>query len=89
MIFLAPLEYTRCIGGYLTKGGYKDCNLLKKASKEPILSIPEIAGPIELNDSHNFLLLLSGGLCKTLYQLYGTDTVRANKEIVNLTVTQV
>lgn len=84
---LQSLPSTRCIGNYLGKGGYKDSELLSQSTGEPISSIPEIIGPISL-DSVRFLLLLSGGLCKVLSQLFSNDLTIVNKELVQICVQQ-
>lgn len=79
---------TRCIGYYMGKGGYRDSEVLSQATKEPILSEPDVIGPIQLDDQCRFLLLLSSGLCKVLTQLFSEDLNVANKEIVSLVVQQ-
>jgi TAK1-binding protein 1 len=83
---LKELPTTRCIGNYLGKGGYKDSELLSQSYAEPISSNPEIVGPIALDDSVRFLILLSGGLCKVLSQLYSNDLKRVNTVIVQICV---
>jgi TAK1-binding protein 1 len=85
---LHSLPSTKCIGNYMGKGGYKDSELLSQSSSEPISSTPEIIGPILLDDSVRFLLLLSGGLCKVLSQLFSNDLTIVNKELVQICVQQ-
>lgn len=85
---IQSLATTRCIGNYMGKGGYKDSELLSQATGEPISSNPEIIGPIVLDDSVRFLLLLSGGLCKVLSQLFSNDLTIVNKELVSICVQQ-
>lgn len=85
---LQTLPTTRCIGNYLGKGGYKDSELLSQSTGEPILSHPEIIGPVALDGSVRFLLLLSGGLCKVLTQLFSHDLNIVNKELVQICVQQ-
>lgn len=80
---------TRCIGNYIGKSGYKDCSFLSSATSEPITSQPEIVGAIPINDSCRFLLLMSGGLCRSLHDVYSSDTNQVNKEIIQMTVEQV
>lgn len=82
------LESTRCIGNYMGKTGYKDCNYLYGATSEPILSEPEIVGGIPIDDSCRFLLLLSSGMCQTLEEIFADDTPQINKEVIQLTVKQ-
>lgn len=79
---------TRCIGNYLGKGGYKDSESLSQSFDEPILSEPEVVGPIVLDDSCRFLLLLSGGLCKALSELFSHDLNIVNKELVQICIAQ-
>lgn len=92
----APCYTTRCIGAYAAKAGYRDCTYLSAATAEPITSEPEIVGAIPLDDSCRFLLLMSSGLCRSLYDIVADptagvddlagDTVATNKEIVQLAV---
>lgn len=79
---------TRCIGNYMGKGGYKDSEFLSQSFAEPISSTPEIIGPITIDQSARFLLLLSGGLCKVLMQLFSEDLNIVNKELVSIVVQQ-
>lgn len=79
---------TRCIGNYLGKSGYRDSEVFSQANGEPILSQPEIIGPVSLDDQCRFLLMLSGGLCKVLTQLFCDDLTVVNKEIVSIVVEQ-
>lgn len=39
------------------KGGYKEVENLKDATDEPVLSVPEIQGPLKIDASHLFLLV--------------------------------
>lgn len=77
---------TRCIGNYLGKSGYKDCEILSESISEPILSDPEIVGSITLDDSCRFLIFLSAGLCQTLIDLYSPDLNIANKELIQIVI---
>lgn len=86
MNLIPALPSTRCIGNYLGKNGYKDCDLLSASSAEPISSEPEIIGPIAIDSSCRFMLLLSGGLCKALHQLFSQDLNIVNKELVQICV---
>ena len=82
------ISTTRCIGNYMGKGGYKDSEFLSQAFAEPISSTPEVIGPISIDSSVRFLLLLSGGLCKVLTQLFSEDLTIVNKELVSIVVEQ-
>ena len=39
------------------KGGFKEVDLLSRATDEPVLSTPEIHGPLKIDSSHLFLLV--------------------------------
>ena len=39
------------------KGGFKEVDLLSRAADEPVLSTPEIHGPLKIDSSHLFLLV--------------------------------
>lgn len=84
----SPNFSTRAIGSYFYKAGYKDCDLLSSAISEPVIAQPEIVGPIPLDDSCRFLLLMSSGLCKTLSDVFANDRNLVNKEIVQMAVEQ-
>lgn len=61
-----PLPYTRCIGNYSLKGGYKESTLLGEAREEPVIAEPEICGGIPVDDGYLFLMLMSEGLHRSL-----------------------
>lgn len=82
------ISTTRCIGNYMGKGGYKDSQFLSQAFAEPLISTPEVIGPITIDTSARFLLLLSGGLCKVLTQLFSEDLTVVNKELCSIVVEQ-
>lgn len=54
---------------------------------ETILSRLEIVGPIPLNETHRFLVLMSFGLCKTLDKVYN-DENNINRELIQAIVQQ-
>lgn len=83
-----PFHSTRCIGCYIGKSGYKDSSYLSGAASEPILSQPEIVGPITVDASCRFLVLMSGGLCKTMCDIYTNELSVVNREIVQFIVEQ-
>ncbi|XP_063237852.1 TGF-beta-activated kinase 1 and MAP3K7-binding protein 1-like [Bacillus rossius redtenbacheri] len=85
---LGNQENTRCLGNYLVKGGYKEVGELRAATSEPVIAEPEIHGGIQLDDSCRFLLLMSGGLHKSLQEATGRPTAQLNKEIAHMTVEQ-
>lgn len=82
------ISTTRCIGNFSGKGGFKDSEFYSQCFAEPISSTPEIIGPIAIDQSARFLLLLSGGLCKVLTQLFSEDLNIVNKELVSIVVQQ-
>lgn len=83
---LAPFATTRCIGSYAGKGGYKDCAFLSDAVSEPITAQPEIVGAIPMDESCRFIILMSGGLCSTLHDIFDGPPSQVNKEIVQMLV---
>lgn len=83
----SPFISTRCIGCYSGKSGYKDSSYLSGASSEPIISQPEIVGPISLDESCEFLVLMSGGLCRALQDIYPKEVV--NRELIDIIYQQV
>ncbi|KAK5644909.1 hypothetical protein RI129_006209 [Pyrocoelia pectoralis] len=83
---LGNQENTRCLGNYLIKGGYKEFDDLKVATQEPVIAEPEIIGGIPLDESCQFLLLMSAGLYKSIEEATRTDQV--NKYIAQLVVEQ-
>lgn len=86
---IAPFHSTRCTGCYIGKAGFKDSSYLSGATSEPVISQPEIVGPIAMDESCRFLVLMSGGLCKTLHDIYSNESNIVNKEIVKIIVEQV
>lgn len=85
---LSPFQSTRCVGCYSGKAGYKDNSHMSGASSEPVISQPEIIGPIPLDDSCRFLVLLSGGLRRILHEIYPNEAHVVNREIVKMIVEQ-
>lgn len=77
---------TRCIGNYMGKGGYKDSTFLSAAISEPIITVPEIVGPIEINDSTRFLILMSKGLCRALADIFELESSLVNQKCIQITV---
>ncbi|XP_031618060.1 TGF-beta-activated kinase 1 and MAP3K7-binding protein 1-like [Contarinia nasturtii] len=49
---------------------------------ESILSRLEIVGPIPLDDSHRFLVMMSSGLCKALQEVHNHEEQNVNRELV-------
>lgn len=84
----SPFQSTRCIGCYSGKAGYKDNSHMSGASSEPVVSQPEIIGPIPLDDSCRFLVLLSGGLRRILHDIYPNEAHAVNRELVQMIVEQ-
>uniref|UniRef100_A0A182LXR7 TGF-beta-activated kinase 1 and MAP3K7-binding protein 1 n=1 Tax=Anopheles culicifacies TaxID=139723 RepID=A0A182LXR7_9DIPT len=79
-----PLYSTRCIGNYLGKAGYKDCNFLSSATAEPVIFEPEIVGGIQISPACRFLVLMSSGLCRALHDIYPGDVSTGNRELVRM-----
>lgn len=49
--FLGNQASTRCLGNYLVKGLYRAFPDLRNATSEPVIAIPEVHGPVKLDDS--------------------------------------
>ncbi|XP_049538137.1 TGF-beta-activated kinase 1 and MAP3K7-binding protein 1-like [Anopheles darlingi] len=79
-----PLYSTRCIGNYLGKAGYKDCNFLSSASTEPVIFEPEIVGGLQITSACRFLVLMSSGLCRALHDIFPGDMSTGNRELVRM-----
>ena len=79
-----PLYSTRCIGNYLGKAGYKDCNFLSSATAEPVIFEPEIVGGIQITPACRFLVLMSSGLCRALHEIFPGDASTGNRELVRM-----
>lgn len=84
---LGNQENTRCLGNYLVKGGYKEFDDLNMATQEPIIAEPDIHGGITIDETCQFLLLMSAGLYKSVEEATRTDQV--NKYIAQCVVEQV
>ncbi|XP_013386022.1 TGF-beta-activated kinase 1 and MAP3K7-binding protein 1 [Lingula anatina] len=69
--------YTRCIGDYSVKGGYKDIEILSPAVSEPVITEPEVCS-IQLDESCSFLILMTDGVYNTLVDATGTQHVNAD-----------
>lgn len=81
-------ESTRCIGCYAGKAGYKDSLYLSGATSEPVDSQPEIIGPIALDESCRFLVIMSTGLCKAMHEIYPGKPNDINRSLVQLIIEQ-
>lgn len=80
-------NFTRCIGDYLLKGGYKDNELLKTATSEPIIAKADVYGGISLKDIKNgFLVLMSDAVYKSYQQAAGKRDV--NDDIAHIVANQ-
>ncbi|KAK2180507.1 hypothetical protein NP493_440g03014 [Ridgeia piscesae] len=75
-------QYTRAIGDYSVKAGYKELEMLSSAWSEPVIADPEMIGGIEIDSNCSFLLLMSDGLYKSLEE--ATDTEHVNADIVSM-----
>ncbi|XP_018336381.1 TGF-beta-activated kinase 1 and MAP3K7-binding protein 1-like [Agrilus planipennis] len=83
---LGNQENTRCLGNYMVKGGYKEFEDLSSASQEPVIAEADIIGGIPIDESCQFLLLMSAGLYKSIEE--ATRTEQVNKYIAQLCVEQ-
>ncbi|XP_063541770.1 TGF-beta-activated kinase 1 and MAP3K7-binding protein 1-like [Cydia strobilella] len=76
---------TRCLGNYLVKGLYKAFPLLGAARAAPVAPAPELHGPVTLDDSCRFLVLVSSGVYKRIAEVKGSSE-QANKQLAQIIV---
>ncbi|XP_077294109.1 TGF-beta-activated kinase 1 and MAP3K7-binding protein 1-like isoform X2 [Arctopsyche grandis] len=77
---------TRCLGNYSIKTFYQSFPDLVSAISEPVIAVPEVHGPINLDQSCRFLVLVSDELYKNLQESIETDHV--NKQFAQTIVEQ-
>lgn len=65
--------YTRCLGNYPVKGGYKEMDALKSCRDDPVIAEPEIQGGIPIHDSFQFLILFTKSLSNALEETGSSD----------------
>lgn len=66
-----------------------DSSSSKNNSNETVSSTNlEIVGPILLNETHRFLVLMSFGLCKTLEEIHNHEQQNINREVIQAVVQQ-
>lgn len=51
-------------------------------NSESILTRLEIVGPIPLDESHRFLVLMSSGLCSALRDIHNNEEQHINRELI-------
>lgn len=83
--YLGNQTGTRCLGNYLVKGLYKAFSTISSASSEPIIAEPEIHGPIALDESCRFLVLVSAGVYKRIQEVRGSSE-QTNKQLAQIIV---
>ncbi|KAJ0170696.1 hypothetical protein K1T71_013468 [Dendrolimus kikuchii] len=83
--YLGNQTGTRCLGNYLVKGLYKAFPTISAASTEPVIATPEIHGPITLDDSCRFLILVSAGVYKRIQEAKGSSE-QTNKQLAQIIV---
>ncbi|XP_048001503.1 TGF-beta-activated kinase 1 and MAP3K7-binding protein 1-like [Leguminivora glycinivorella] len=76
---------TRCLGNYLVKGLYKAFPALGGARAAPVAPQPELHGPVALDDSCRFLVLVSSGVYKRIAEVKGSSE-QANKQLAQIIV---
>ncbi|XP_073963116.1 TGF-beta-activated kinase 1 and MAP3K7-binding protein 1-like isoform X2 [Choristoneura fumiferana] len=76
---------TRCLGNYLVKGLYKAFPGVSAARTEPVLPSPEIHGPVQLDESCRFLVLVSSGVYKRIQEVKGSSE-QTNKQLSQVIV---
>lgn len=83
--YLGNQTGTRCLGNYLVKGLYKAFPTISAAATEPVIATPEIHGPIVLDDSCRFLILVSAGVYKRIQEAKGSSE-QTNKQLSQIIV---
>lgn len=83
--YLGNQTGTRCLGNYLVKGLYKAFPNISVANSEPVIATPEIHGPIILDDSCRFLVLVSAGVYKRIQEAKGSSE-QTNKQLSQIIV---
>lgn len=83
--YLGNQTSTRCLGNYLVKGLYKAFPTISAAVTEPVIAAPEIHGPIILDESCRFLVLVSAGVYKRIQEAKGSYE-QTNKQLAQLIV---
>ncbi|CAH2985067.1 unnamed protein product [Chilo suppressalis] len=83
--YLGNQTGTRCLGNYLVKGLYKAFPTISAASSEPVVATPEIHGPIILDESCRFLVLVSAGVYKRIQEAKGSSE-QTNKQLSQIIV---
>ncbi|XP_067936727.1 TGF-beta-activated kinase 1 and MAP3K7-binding protein 1-like [Watersipora subatra] len=78
--------YTRCIGDYSVKGGYRDNEQMSAASSEPVIAEPDLEEPICIDSTCNFLLLMTDGVYRSLVD--ATDTTHVNADIAGMVASE-
>ncbi|XP_039760578.1 TGF-beta-activated kinase 1 and MAP3K7-binding protein 1-like [Pararge aegeria] len=83
--YLGNQTGTRCLGNHLVKGLYKAFPSISAASTEPVVAAPEIHGPIALDESCRFLVLVSAGVYKRIQEVKG-NSEQTNKQLSQIIV---
>ncbi|XP_034837281.1 TGF-beta-activated kinase 1 and MAP3K7-binding protein 1-like [Maniola hyperantus] len=83
--YLGNQTGTRCLGNHLVKGLYKAFPSISAASTEPVVAAPEIHGPIALDESCRFLVLVSAGVYKRIQEVKGSSE-QTNKQLAQIIV---
>ncbi|XP_063389291.1 TGF-beta-activated kinase 1 and MAP3K7-binding protein 1-like [Cydia fagiglandana] len=76
---------TRCLGNYLVKGLHRAFPWLSSARAAPVAAAPELHGPVALDDSCRFLVLVSSGVYKRIAEVKGSSE-QANKQLAQIIV---
>ena len=83
---IGNMVYTRCIGDYKVKVAYKDIDYLSQSRSDPILSDPYVSEGIPLDESCQFLILMTDGLYTSLQDALGCNAV--NAEIASMVASE-
>lgn len=83
--YLGNQSGTRCLGNFLVKGLYKAFPAIANATNEPVIAAPEIHGPILLDSTYRFLVLVSAGVHKRVQKMHGCSE-QTNKQLAQVIV---
>jgi len=73
--------YTRCLGNYPVKGGYKEIESLRPCRDDPVIAEPEIQGGIPIDDNFQFLILFTKSLADGLEE---TGSIDPSGDLANI-----
>ncbi|XP_053619433.1 TGF-beta-activated kinase 1 and MAP3K7-binding protein 1-like [Plodia interpunctella] len=83
--YLGNQSGTRCLGNYLVKSLYRGVPALRAAAASPVLCAPDLLGPVALDRSCRFLVIVSAGVYKRIQETRGSSE-QTNKQLAQIIV---